>query len=188
MHSGLREQGLVERNALAAAAHDGGQFLLAKPFRDSPFANPASFLYAHGHVVQDTYSAVKHPCGEVGADEQLEERTRAAVATAIQDSGHTDATLAKALGISRAQVGNYRSSRHTATLDTAVALARTLGLTVDQLSGAEPLPDRSPALLDLAQRLQDVAEVQQGLVAELLVAAWRLRQPEDPGDDLTEMG
>lgn len=41
-------------------------------------------------------------------------------------------------------IGNYRYAKHTVTLDTAVALAKALDLTVDQLSGACPLPDPPP--------------------------------------------
>lgn len=94
-------------------------------------------------------------------EQDLETRTRAAVAAATE--GISDATLIRALGVSRQSVRNYKNAAVTIPLDTAVALAAHLGLTVDQLAGAAPPPDRSPLLLAVAEDLTRWADSQAAL-------------------------
>lgn len=122
-------------------------------------------------------------------DDDHEGRTRAAVAAAIVASGRQDATIAKAVGKSRAMIGNYRGAKNTITLATAVALARALGITVDQLAGAEPLPERAPAPLPVVEvdgvRYVPASRRAVGVDRVVRAAEEDLRDPDeaDPGEE-----
>ncbi|MGH2857309.1 MAG: helix-turn-helix transcriptional regulator, partial [Solirubrobacteraceae bacterium] len=86
-----------------------------------------------------------------------------------QASGLTQAQLAQRAGVSRQLVAAVEAGRNVPAVDAALALAGSLGCTVEDLFGALG-PERSVRAA-LARELPDGAPVRVGRVGEELVAA-----------------
>lgn len=84
-----------------------------------------------------------------------------------QESGLTQAELAARAGVSRQLVAAVEAGRNVPAVDAALALARVLGTTVEQLFGA-PAPAVTPAL---GGWLDDGTLLRVGRVGDRLVAA-----------------
>lgn len=66
-------------------------------------------------------------------------RTKSAVAAAIEAAGLDTKTIAEAAGVNRVSIYNWRRGA-IPHVETRPKLARALGITVDQLMGVQPIP------------------------------------------------
>lgn len=116
---------------------------------------------------------------------------RAAVAAAIERaiaSGSTVVEIARAIGVSRQQVNNYRDGVHSPSLEVAVLLAAYLGVSLDRLAGVEPQPSVAPDLLDLVTDLGIAAETQASTANALQELARRAGRLAGAHETVTESG
>lgn len=113
---------------------------------------------------------------EIDADFQ------AVITAARAQRGMTRTAFAKLIGVSRQSLIAYEEQGQAPKLMLAASIAQRLEITLDELAGIAPLPDRSLDLVDLAQELRDVATVQSGLVSGLQAAALRLARLGGQGD------
>lgn len=75
------------------------------------------------------------------------------------------------------------------SVGAAIRLAAALGVSLDELAGVGPPPDRSPELSELALVIQGIATAQSALALELQDVASRLPPPEErPGVDAAGTG
>lgn len=96
--------------------------------------------------------------------------------------------FAKLIGVSRPSLAAYETRGQVPKLGQAAVIARRLGLTLDQLAGVEPLPDRSRELEEAAEVMRDAAKAQEGIVISLRDAASRLQPLAGQDDADSETG
>lgn len=115
-------------------------------------------------------------------DLDLEQRTRTAVAAAFSNAhAPSEAAIARHIGLDRQTVNVYAKGEQTPRLDIAAQIAEGLGITLDQLAGRAPLPDRSPEPAQLAWKVRDLARIQEGLERQLQDVASQLELLGDRG-------
>lgn len=90
--------------------------------------------------------------------------------------------FAKLIGVSRPSLDAYEEQGQVPKLEHAALIAQRLGLTLDQLAGVGPPPDRSLELAEAAAALRQYAIAQAGIANELQSLAGHLWPHGDQAD------
>ncbi len=93
------------------------------------------------------------------------------IAALRKDQGMSQAQLGEVLGVTQQQVGHFEVGRRRVPVSTLPALARALGVTVEELIGEEPKAAKRGPAPKLAQQLEQLAKLpraQQRFVSQML--------------------
>jgi transcriptional regulator with XRE-family HTH domain len=118
--------------------------------------------------------SIEHPCMAISANERaFFERLGAHVAELRKQQDITQVEMAKALGVSQQTINSYEVGRRRIPVSALATLARTLGVSLEELLGEESAAaakKRGPApkLQQQMERIRHLPRAQQRFVMQVI--------------------
>jgi transcriptional regulator with XRE-family HTH domain len=119
-------------------------------------------------------SSIEHPCMAISASERaFFEHLGARIAELRKQQNITQVEMAKALGVSQQTINSYEVGRRRVPVSALSTLARTLGVSLEELLGEESAAaakKRGPApkLQQQMERIQHLPRAQQRFVMQVI--------------------